>query len=253
MVATAIREAFALYRRRAGAFIATTLLIFLPLSVALLALQLAVPDTTDNVQSIAILEAVGSILLCAPIATIMLVRSAISLEQSDAASPIREVGPAFGMLVEYVLTQVMVLVVIAALPGALIALGYASNSPTLMTIGAGVLLGSALFNGVRLTVATVAVATGDARYGAALRRSAGLTRGNWLRTFGVIFIVAVIALMIAVVLSSISMTLPEGVPRTVAGSLLGLLANALTVPLVALASYRLYRLLEAQASTRRAA
>ena len=95
-----------------------------------------------------------------------------------------------------------------------------------MTIGAGVLVRSALFNGVRLTVATVAVAVGDCRYGPALRQSAALTRGNWLRTFGVILILALIGFAAAAVLSSISLAVPDGAARNITGSLVGV-ANEL--------------------------
>ena len=253
MVRTVIREALVLYRQLFWPLVATSFAIFLPFAIALLVLQLLVPDTSSNQQSIAILDAVGSLLLFAPLAVIVIIRSAIAFEETGSASPRRELGAGFGMLVEYVLTQVMVLIVIAAIPGALIALGYASNSPTLMTIGAGVLVGSALFNGVRLTVATVAVAVGDCRYGPALRQSAALTRGNWLRTFGVILILALIGFAAAAVLSSISLAVPDGAARNITGSMIGVVANALTVPLVALGSYRLYRALLAQASSRRAA
>jgi hypothetical protein len=55
------------------------------------------------------------------------------------------------------------------------------------------------------------------------------------------------------VLSSISLAVPDGAARIITGSAIGVVANALTVPLVALGSYRLYRALLAQASLRRAA
>ena len=98
-----------------------------------------------------------------------------------------------------------------------------------------------------------AVVTGDAFNILALRRSAGLTRGNWLRTLGVIVTLTAIALVIAVVLSSIGLAFPEGAARNVGTSVFGLIGNALTVPIIALGTFRLYRALEAQASARRSA
>lgn len=253
MVRQVIGEALGLYRRLFGPLVVATFLIFLPFTIALTVLELIVPDTTSTQQGLAIIDAVGSLLLFAPLASIIVIRSAIAVEQTDHAQVRREVGPAFGLLVSYVVTQLMVLLVIVALPGLLIAAGYAANSPTIMTMGIGVLLGSALLNGVRLTVSTVAVVTGDARHALALRRSAALTRGNWLRTFGVVITLSVIAVLIAATVSSIGLAFPAGPAEAIGGSLFGLLGNALTVPIVALGSYRLYRVLEAQASARRAA
>ncbi|MGI9116150.1 MAG: hypothetical protein ACR2JV_00760 [Gaiellales bacterium] len=253
MVGTVMREALAQYRRQFGPLVLAVLLIFLPEAAALLALQLAVPDSTRSQQGLAVIDAVGSLLLFAPLASIVVIRAAIADERSGAARVRDGVGPAFGLLVPYVLTQLLVLVVIAALPGALIVAAYVSGSPMLMTLGIGVLLGSALLNGVRLAVATVAVITDDARFGPALRRSAALTRGAWLRTFGVVIVLGLSALVVALALNSIALALPSGTGQDVATSVLGLVANALTLPLVALGTYRLYRALEAQASARRAA
>ena len=253
MIGQVIRESLGLYRRLFKPLVAASFLIFLPFTIALVALELVVPDTARTQQGLAIIDAVGSLLLFAPLASIVVIRSAIALEQTDTAQVRQEVGPAFGLLVTYVITQLMVLLVIVALPGLLIAAGYATNSPTLMTMGIGVLLGSALLNGVRLTVSTVAVVTGDARFAPALRRSATLTRGNWLRTLGVIVTISLIALAVAVAVSSIGLAFPAGTAEVVGSAAFGLIGNALTVPIVALGSYRLYRALEAQASARRAA
>ena len=253
MVGQIIREALGLYRRLFRSLVVASFLIFLPLTIAMLALQLAVPDTTRTQQSLAIIDAVGSVLLFAPLASIVIIRCAIAAEQTGSARARKEVGPAFALLVPYVVTQLLVLLVIVALPGLLIAAGYATGSPTIMTMGVGVLLASALLNGVRLTVATVAVVTGDARNALALRRSAGLTRGNWLRTLGVLVALTLIALVIALTVSSVGLAFPSGRAQDVGTSIFGLIGNALTVPIVALGSYRLYRVLEAQASARRAA
>ena len=228
MIGQVIRESLGLYRRLFGPLVVASFLIFLPFTIALLALELVVPDTPRTQQGLAIIDAVGSVLLFAPLASIVIIRSAIALEQTETAQVRREIGPAFGLLASYVITQLMVLLVIVALPGALI-------------------------NGVRLTVSTVAVVTGDARYAPALRRSATLTRGKWLRTLGVIVTISLIALAVAITISSFGLAFPEGTAAAVGSSAFGLIGNALTVPIVALGSYRLYRVLEAQASARRAA
>jgi hypothetical protein len=137
------------------------------------------------------------------------------------------------------------------LPVYLLALGFSPLEVGIIATAS--LLGSALLNGVRLTVSTIAVVTGDARFAPALRRSATLTRGKWLRTLGVIVTISLIALAVAITISSIGLAFPEGTAAAVGSSAFGLIGNALTVPIVALGSYRLYRALEAQASARRAA
>ncbi len=253
MVRQVIRETLSLYGRLFRQVVVASFLVFLPFTIALLVLELAVPDSSSAQQGLAIIDAVGSLLLFVPLASILIIRSAMSFEQTGEASTRREAGAAFGSLVPYVATQVLVLIVIVALPGALILAGYAAGSSTIMTMGIGVLIGSALLNGVRLTVATVAVVTGDAQGGTALRRSASLTRGNWLRTLGVVVLLSLLALLIAVVFSSAGLAFPSGRLQDIATSVFGLIANALTVPIVALGSYRLYRVLQAQASARRAA
>lgn len=253
MVRQVISEALALYRGLFGQLVVLTLVVFLPLTVALLVLELVVPTTSSTEQGLAIIDAVGSVLLFAPLASIAIIRCAIAFEQTGSARARSELAPAFALLVPYVGTQLLVLLMIVAVPGALIAVGYAADSPAIVTMGAGVLLGSALFNGVRLAVATMAVVTHDARFGQALRRSAGLTRGSWLRTLGVLLSLTAVALVIAGGFSVIGLAFPVGAPQNVASALLGLVANALTVPLISLGTYRLYRALEAQASARRAA
>ena len=247
MVGEVIREAFDAYRRAFAPLTVATILIFLPFTVALLALQLAAPDSTSTRQGLMIIDAVGSVLLFAPLAAITAIRTGRALEQGGDASVRRHLGDAFGLLVPYVVTQLLVLLVIAGLPGALIAAGYAAESPLVMTLGAGLLIGSALVNGVRLTCATVAAAVGDARYGPALRRSAGLTRGSWLKVLGTLVVATLLALVATLGLSAITLPFPAGTARDVATSLAGLIGNGVTVPFIALVTYRLYRALEARA------
>ena len=246
MVGQVIREALDAYRRAFAPLTVATLLIFLPFTAALLALQLAAPDSTSTRQGLMIIDAVGSLLLFAPLAAITAIRTGRALERGGDAAVRRHLGEAFGLLVPYVATQLLVLLVIAGLPGALIAAGYAAGSPLLMTLGAGLLIGSALINGVRLTCATVAVAVDDARFGPALRRSAGLTRGSWLKVLGTLVAATLLALLIALGLSAIALPFPAGAAQDVGTSIAELLANAVTVPFIALVSYRLYRALEAR-------
>lgn len=252
MVGQVIREALEAYRRLLGPLAIATALIFLPFAAALLALELATPASTATRQSLAIIDAVGTLLLFAPLAAITAIRCGRALERGGAVSVRAELGAAFGLLVPYVATQLLVLVVIAGLPAVLIAAGYAAGSPIMMTLGAGLLFGSALLNGVRLTVATVAVAVEDARYGPALRRSAALTRGAWLAVFGTLLIAVLIALGITLGLSAIALPFPAGAAQDVATSVAQLIANALSAPLLALVSFRLFRALEARQASRAA-
>ena len=252
MVGQVIREALEAYRRLLGPLAVATALIFLPLSAALLALEVATPASASAREGLAIIDAVGSLLLFAPLAAITAIRCGRALERGGPVSVRAELGAAFGLLVPYVLTQLLVLLVIAGLPGVLIAAGYAAGSQLLMTLGAGLLLGSALLNGVRLTVATVSVAVEEARYGPALRRSATLTRGSWLPVFGTLLVTVLIALGITLGMSAIALPFPTGAAQDVATSVAELVANALTTPLIALVSLRLLRALEARQAPRAA-
>ena len=76
MVGQVIREALGLYRRLFRPLVVASFLIFLPFTITLLALQLAVPDTTSTQQGLAIIDAVGSLLLFAPLASIVIIRGA---------------------------------------------------------------------------------------------------------------------------------------------------------------------------------
>ena len=246
MVADVIREALALYRRLGLALAAVTALCFLPLAAAVLALGLAVPRSQQAEIGLAIVDAAGSVLLCTPLASLVAIRTAAACERDGAAGVARHIGGAFGDLPAYVLTQLLVLAVIAALPGALIAAGYAAGSPAVVFFGALLLLVSALVNGVRLAVATVAVAVGDARFGPALRRSAALSRGRWLVVLGTLLATGALALAVSFAVSAITAPVPAGIAADVASAVADVVANAVAVPFVALASYRLYRLLNAR-------
>lgn len=248
MVGTVIREALELQRRLLGPLALATMLVFLPLAAAVLALGLAVPSSSAADQGLMIIDGVGSILLFTPLASLIAVRSAMALERDGAASVRRHVGDAFGLLVAFVLTQLLALLVIAALPLALIGAGLALGVPAIALVGSAMLIGSALVNGVRLAVATTAAATGDARLGPALRRSAALTRGRWLATAGTLLAVLAIALVVSLALSLVALPVPAGAARDVADGLVGLVGNAVLVPFVALVQYRLYRVLESRAA-----
>lgn len=243
MVRTVLSEGVELYRRLAVRAGAATLLIFLPFAAVLAVLELLAPDGADAEQGVAILDAVGSLLLFAPLASILTIRVALRVERGEDARPAAEVMDAFGILPAYVVTQLLVLLVVVGLPGAIIAAGFAADAPLLVSVGAGVLIASAIVNGVRLAVATVAVAVGDARYAVALRRSAQITRGRYWPVLGVLAITALIALAIALALTSVSLAAPDGAGRVVVEAAVGVVANAITVPLVTVLAYRLYRTL----------
>jgi len=240
MVGSVIRGTFELYRRLAVPTAITTALIFTPFAVALLALELVVGTSERSQQGLAILDAVGSVLLFAPLAAIIAVRCAIALDEGRAAEPRREAGPALQLLSTYVLTQVLALLVIAGLPLILIGAGIAADSPTMIALGAGTLIASGLINGVRLGLATILVVTGEAVFAKALRASAALTRGSYWATLGALVAITLIALLLAALLSTIAQAAPEGAARAVIETVVGIAVNAITVPFAAVGLYRLY-------------
>jgi hypothetical protein len=244
MVRSVIREALDLYRGLFRPLALVTGLIFLPLAAAMLALELAVADSQSMQQRIAIIEVVASLLLFAPLASIIAIRSAMASEKGEPVTLRQAADDAFELLPTYVITQLMVLLVIVALPGILIVGGWISGSQLMLTIGIGTLLGSAILNGVRLGVATVSVVTGDERMAPALRHSAQLTRGRYWAVLGVLVVFSLIAFAIAVVFSSLGLAAPEGMTQSIIGAITSVITNALTVPLIALGTYRLYRSLQ---------
>lgn len=246
MVRTVLSEGFELYRRIAVRAGAATLLIFLPFAAVLAVLELVAPDGANAEQGAAILDAVGSLLLFVPLASILSILLALRVERDEEPRPAAAIMDAFGILPAYVITQVLVLFVVFALPGAIIAVGFAADAPLLVSVGAGVLIASAIINGVRLAVATVAVAVGDARYAPALRRAAQISRGRYWSVLGVLAITGLIALSIALALTAIPLAAPAGAGRVIADAIVGVIANAVTVPLVAVLAYRLYRNLAAE-------
>ncbi len=240
MVGSVIRGTFALYRRLAVRTAIATAIIFTPFAVALLALELVIGTSERSQQGLAILDAVGSVLLFAPLAAMIAVRCAIALDEGRAAEPRREAGPAFQLLTAYVLTQLLALLVIAGLPLVLIGAGIAADSPTMIALGAGTLIASGLINGVRLGLATILVITGEAVYVKALRASAALTRGSYWATLGALVAITLIALLLAALLSTIAQAAPEGAGRAVLEAVIGVVVNAITVPFATVGLYRLH-------------
>lgn len=240
MVRTVIREAFGLYRRLWRQLIPTTALIFLPYALVLLALTLLVPETTSTQQSLAILDAAGSLLLFAPLASIVSIRCGIAADRGDAPSVRPTLGEAFTLLPSYVGTQLLTLLVIAFLPGVLLLAGYTGNSQLLVAVGAGTLLASAILNGIRLSIATILVATGDARFARALRGSAQLTRGRFWGVLGVVSLLGLISLAVGLVFSAAVLGAPAGAIRAVLDAAAGVVVNAITLPLITLGLYRAY-------------
>lgn len=241
MIGTVIREAFALYRPLSRMLITVTALIFLPFAAALLVLELLVPNTTSTQQSLLIINGVGTVLLFGPLASIVAVRSAMTIEGDQPALATNALKEAFALLPAYVITQVLTLVVIALLPAVLIAAGYIGNSPLMLTIGLGALFASVFINGVRLALTTVLVVVDDARYAPALRRSAQLTRGRFWGTLGTIIVLSLITLAVAMIISAGGLIAPDGASQAIANAITGVIGSALTAPFIALGIYRLYR------------
>jgi len=240
MVGSVIRGTFELYRRIAVPAGLAAALVFAPFAAALLALELAVGSSTSSQQGLAILDAVGSVLLFAPLAAIIALRCAIAVDDGRAPAPRQEAGPALQLLATYVLTQLLALLVIAGLPLVLIGAGLAAGSPTMTAIGAGTLLASGLINGVRLGLATILVVTGEAVYAKALRASAALTRGSYLATLGCLVAITLIALLLAALLSTVALAAPVGAGRAVIEGVVGVVVNAITVPFAVVGLYRTY-------------
>ena len=128
MVRIVIREALDLYRGLFRPLVLVTGLIFLPLAAAMLALELAVADSQSMQQRIAIIEVVASLLLFVPLASIIAIRSAMASEKGEPLTLRQAADDAFELLPTYVITQLMVLLVIVALPGILIVGGWISGS-----------------------------------------------------------------------------------------------------------------------------
>jgi uncharacterized membrane protein YhaH (DUF805 family) len=78
----------------------------------------------------------------------------------------------------------------------------------------------------------------------ALRHSAQLTRGRYWAVLGVLVVFSLIAFAIAVVFSSLGLAAPVGMTQSIIGAITSVITNALTVPLIALGTYRLYRSLQ---------
>jgi hypothetical protein len=243
MIGAVLRETLALYAALASRLVPVAALVFAPFAAALLVLELVAPARPERELDLAVIDAVGAVLLFAPLVSIAAIRCAVAHEQGARPEVLREAGRAFDLLVPYVATQLLVLAVILALPGVLIGVGLLVGIPLLVAVGFGALLASAIVNGVRLAVATPAVVVDGGRYGAALRRSVALVRGSFLAVLGVLAVVSVLALGVGLALSALPALLPEGATRAAAGAALGVVVNAATVPLGALAAYRLYRTL----------
>ena len=239
MVRSVLGGTFALYRRLAVPAGLAAALCFAPLALALLALELAAGQSAETQRGIAIIDAVGSVLLFAPLAAIIAIRCAIAIDEGRPVEPRREAGTAFQLLPRYVLTQLLALLVIAGLPLLLIGAGLATGSQALTAIGAGTLLASGVINGVRLGLATVLVVTGEGAYAQALRVSARLVRGRFWGSLGAIVAITLIALALALLLSTIAIAAPAGAGRAVIEAVVGVVVNAVTVPFAAVGLYRL--------------
>ena len=109
-----------------------------------------------------------------------------------------------------------------------------------LQFGAGTLLASAILNGIRLSIATILVATGDARFARALRGSAQLTRGRFWGVLGVISLLGLISLAVGLVFSAAVLGAPAGATRAVLDTAAGVVVNAITLPLITLGMYRAY-------------
>jgi hypothetical protein len=228
------------YRRLFRSLVPLTALIYVPFVLALLALQILVPETGSTRQNIAIIDVAGSVLLFQPLATIISIRAAQRLDQDESAVVRREIGPAFAILAPFVLTQLLVLAIIVLIPGLFIVGGLAFQAPLIALIGVGMLLASLVINGVRMWLTTAVVVVEDARYTSAIRRSVAITQGGFWVILLVIIALALLTLVITIAAALPSALLEPGPALAVGERIGGLVAAALSVPLIALGAYRLY-------------
>ena len=59
-----------------------------------------------------------------------------------------------------------------------------------------------------------------------------------------IVVFSLFAFAITIALSSLGLAAPEGTTQSIIGAIISVITNALTVPLIALGTYRLYRSLQ---------
>lgn len=240
MVRSVLRETLDAYRGLARSLIPWTALIYLPFAIVLLALQLAVPDTEANRQSIAIVDIAGAVLLFQPLATILAIRTVRRREREEPIEMRRDLGDAFGLLVPFVFTQLLVLAIIALIPGLVMVAGFLLEAPLVVLIGLGMLLASAVINGVRMWLSTAIVVVEKARYTRAIRRSVGLSQGSFWGILGVIVALALIVLLISLVGNAIALVGGTGTVGVLTSRIGSFLVTAISVPLVAIGIYRLY-------------
>jgi hypothetical protein len=240
MVRTVLRETLDVYRALALPLILWTAAIYLPFALVLLALQLSVPATDANLQSLAIVDIAGAVLLFQPLATILAIRTARRREHEEPIAMRSDLGAAFGLLVPFVFTQLLVLAIIALVPGAFIVAGLLLEAPLIALIGLGMLLASAVVNGVRMWLATAIVVVEKARYATAIRRSVNLSHGAFWSVLGVIVALALIVLLVSLIGNAITLVGGSGAVGAVTSRLGSLLVTAVSVPLVAIGAYRLY-------------
>lgn len=151
-----------------------------------------------------------------------------------------DLGEAFGLLVPFVFTQLLVLAIIALIPALFMIAGFLLEAPLLILIGLGMLLASAVINGVRMWLATAVVVVEGRRFTAAIRRSVALSQGSFWGVLGVIVALALMVLLISLVGNAIALAGGSGTTGAIAGRVASLLVTAVSVPLVAIGIYRLY-------------
>jgi hypothetical protein len=248
VVRTVISRAFEAYRALFWILIGATALVVVPYEAALLALQLAAPDTEDASVGLQIIDSVASVLIV--LVTVVAVRAGQSRERGEAPRPRAALVEGLELLPAIAGTQLMVVLAIGLLPGLVILAGVALGFPGLIAAGLLALLVSAIANGVRLALAVPVVLLEGPRYGSALRRSADLVRGRWRWTFLTLLALFGCALVVNVVVTGVAVGIAGegGRADDVAARISAMIGTVLVAPFLALGSLALYRALAATPS-----
>lgn len=218
-----LRDAFLVYRRGLWTFLAISVLVVVPAQLVVSGVgqeQLTAGYDSSRDPRDLLVPAVLGYLLLMPLVTAMCIHALVAMSEGEKPRARQAIAKGLEAFAPMFLAVLMA--------GVAVALGL------LLLVVPGVVL-AILFYFV-----PQAVVLDGARQTGALRASAGLVRGFWWRTFGVVLLVNLVAALIALVLGSPFVTLAERQDQA-AWQLLGTMLTAtLTLPFTAIASILLF-------------
>jgi hypothetical protein len=244
VVGRVISGAFDVYGTAFPLLIGVAAALVVPFQGALMALQLAAPDTTDAQNGALVIGGLGTVLLILPLVTVVALRVAEARERGTRLDPRTPLQEGVELLPAIFGTQLVVVLAIAALPGLVILLGASTGSDALVGGGFAALLVSAVVNGVRMCLALPVLLLEGPRYATAIRRSAALVRGGWLPTFlSVLAVVGVVLLLEAIAVATAAVTIQSKseAAEVVAERVAAAITTILAAPFAALATLLIYR------------